>query len=401
MPHPPPPGVAHCSSIEACVLGIEGHHDFVGNCIGRGNRRLFATFLLLATATAGLFAILSYSAHWHMCRGMTRDTNSLLWNWLVVEYGVMRSEPAAFATALFAAYASMQLGSIFGMQMIFVARETSMHHIIRGRFTPSDDANMRRALQKVVNFWTTGHYLIAKDSVLASKLKSERSGAASRAEAGSVQEKKSAVPPPPPPLSLGGGEAEGVGEVDPLLSAMRRDILAGGRATSFRGADPYGHGQGHSQGAAWDVEEGAGTGGGVGETPPERSRGSRCGVVRAELDVRTDVAVEPTVDGEGRVRQSAPVHVLAGYESSRGDDDDGGEESDDDVAYARLLRETHEAQAQARSALHGGHGHDHSHDHGHGRSHGHGRCQQDSCGSAMADSRAPWERPTSSVEMNR
>ena len=56
-------GVSHCASSDACVLAIEGYHDFIGNCIGRGNRRIFALFLLLAGLTCALFTVLSWTAH--------------------------------------------------------------------------------------------------------------------------------------------------------------------------------------------------------------------------------------------------------------------------------------------------------------------------------------------------
>ena len=56
-------GVSHCASSDACVLAIEGYHDFIGNCIGRGNRRLFALFLLLAGLTCAMFTVLSWTAH--------------------------------------------------------------------------------------------------------------------------------------------------------------------------------------------------------------------------------------------------------------------------------------------------------------------------------------------------
>ena len=65
-------------------------------------------------------------------------------------------------TNWFAAYATNQLWSIFCMQMVFVARDTSMHHIIRGRVSPPDDADVRRAVRKIMHFWVTGHYRIAK-----------------------------------------------------------------------------------------------------------------------------------------------------------------------------------------------------------------------------------------------
>ena len=67
-------GVSHCASSGACVLAIEGYHDFVGNSIGRGNRRLFALFLLLAGLTCALFAVLSWSAHMHgLCPNLPND----------------------------------------------------------------------------------------------------------------------------------------------------------------------------------------------------------------------------------------------------------------------------------------------------------------------------------------
>jgi hypothetical protein len=281
---------------------------------------------------------------------------------------------------------------------------------------------MRRALQRVVNFWTMGHYLIAKDSAVALRLKGERLEAAAQAQAQAQASGSGSglpsPPPPPPPLfarndsaGVGGGVGVGLGgdESDPLLlvSAMRRDIMAGGRATSFRGPDPYGMGQGLGQGmglgqgAGRDVEEGAGLGlelglemEGEGDVEDSLSskgrwlgRGRGSGVVRCELGVQSNVAVEPTVDGQGQVRSAGAVHVLVGYEGSCGDEEDGGEESDDDVAYAQLVQETQEAQAKAARGSHG---------------HGQGRCEHESCGRGVPeDSRAPWERPTDSAEMSR
>jgi len=104
-------GVAHCASFDACVVGIEGFHDFVGTCVGRGNRRLFAAFLAVGACTCAVFVCLSLAAHWRgLCPRTPKDLerDSLLWNWLMVELCVFRREPAAFGALAAAAY----IGSI-------------------------------------------------------------------------------------------------------------------------------------------------------------------------------------------------------------------------------------------------------------------------------------------------
>jgi hypothetical protein len=93
------------------VVGIEGFHDFVGTCVGRGNRRLFAAFLAVAACTCAVFVCLSLAAHWRgLCPRTPKDLerDSLLWNWLMVELCVFRREPAAFGALAAAAY----IGSI-------------------------------------------------------------------------------------------------------------------------------------------------------------------------------------------------------------------------------------------------------------------------------------------------
>eukprot|EP01042_Synura_sphagnicola_P017255 gene17255-21806_t len=45
-----------CASCNVCVVGLDHHCPFVNNCVGRGNRRLFVWFTIVAAFGCGLMA---------------------------------------------------------------------------------------------------------------------------------------------------------------------------------------------------------------------------------------------------------------------------------------------------------------------------------------------------------
>jgi hypothetical protein len=253
--------------------------------------------------------------------------------------------------------------------MIFIARDTSMHHVMRNRFSPPEDADVRRAAQKLLKFWTTGHYVIAKDAPTPRAKKGMHNHHHHHHHHHQHGGDGHELPADPP----AGGEA------DPFLSAMQRDILAGGRATTFAHGTFYPNPPPSTQREGLgDVERGAA------EPAPVDP------VVRREPGVRPGGA---SAGGRGDGVASA---VLVGYEDAQ-EDENEGDESDDDAMYERMVSDRAAAMRGAGGCESGRCGHHHHH-HGGG---GHGGGGGGGPMAALWNPRPSWEKPTEGSEMAR
>lgn len=58
---PKPPNAHHCRSCQSCVIEMDHHCPFIGNCVGSNNHRHFLLFLLFATASG--FYVLTMSTY--------------------------------------------------------------------------------------------------------------------------------------------------------------------------------------------------------------------------------------------------------------------------------------------------------------------------------------------------
>ena len=168
------------------------------------------------------------------------------------------------------------------MQMVFVARDTSMHHIIRGRVSPPDDADVRRAVRKIVHFWMTGHYLIAKeqpaslDSAHTSRPGNNKNNNNNSSGRNSNHNHSSNSHTNNSASTSSNSSSGGNNDNAMFLLAMQQDILAGGRATSFAG---QGLGTGLAQGPGLGPRLGSGSGlgsslGGIRDIEEARGRDS-------------------------------------------------------------------------------------------------------------------------------
>lgn len=55
----------HCSDCNKCVLASDHHCSYLGNCITKGNRRLYCWFLLFACITGVLFTVTSFMVQYN------------------------------------------------------------------------------------------------------------------------------------------------------------------------------------------------------------------------------------------------------------------------------------------------------------------------------------------------
>ncbi|CAE7243327.1 PAT11 [Symbiodinium pilosum] len=54
-----PPGSHHCTICRRCVFDMDHHCPFIGNCVGRGNRRSFVVFLFWSTVSVAYVLLIT------------------------------------------------------------------------------------------------------------------------------------------------------------------------------------------------------------------------------------------------------------------------------------------------------------------------------------------------------
>ncbi|CAN6463436.1 unnamed protein product [Victoria cruziana] len=63
---PKSPRTHHCRSCKTCILDMDHHCPFIGNCVGAGNHRLFVIFLAFAVISNFYALLMSVYVGWHV-----------------------------------------------------------------------------------------------------------------------------------------------------------------------------------------------------------------------------------------------------------------------------------------------------------------------------------------------
>eukprot|EP00249_Psilotum_nudum_P020640 c27789_g1_i1 orf=734-1756(+) len=80
---PKPPGAHHCRSCKACVLEMDHHCPFVGNCIGAANQRHFILFLLYAVLSNIYVLVMSIYTGlkiWPVLASLSNGPTTMSWS---------------------------------------------------------------------------------------------------------------------------------------------------------------------------------------------------------------------------------------------------------------------------------------------------------------------------------
>lgn len=113
---------SHCHECNLCVLDVDHHASFLNNCVGRGNRRLYATLLMAGAITYTLYIISLYFFHFALCPEASHS-------FLETEICVIQRRPVATLLGIAAIGTEACLGVCLHRQLVRVARETTLYAV--------------------------------------------------------------------------------------------------------------------------------------------------------------------------------------------------------------------------------------------------------------------------------
>ena len=142
-------GAHHCSKCNACMVGLDHHCQFVNNCVGIGNRRVFVLFAAVtALSCLTATAITIYDPTPTPC-GNLLSMNG--------QYCHFVKFPMIFFSLWMNIAVSTFTGGIMISQLQLVAAETTTLEVLRGTGHPNDcqSRNLRKSLENICKFVLT------------------------------------------------------------------------------------------------------------------------------------------------------------------------------------------------------------------------------------------------------
>ena len=145
----------HCPRCDRCVLDIDHHNATVMNCIGRGNRRLFVSFVCFSSLTFAWFVIMAlYTQGNEYCK----DSNGVLFGFFSIQYCMIFENLAFFAISVMAfIMMGVNLNNML-MQCYSVAIETTTFELLNGQHDGRCRHSMKSGLNTVMQHLKTGEY---------------------------------------------------------------------------------------------------------------------------------------------------------------------------------------------------------------------------------------------------
>lgn len=110
---PKPPRAHHCRSCRMCVLDMDHHCPFIGNCVGAANHRHFVAFLISVVSSCAYVAAMALYAGFHLWPPLAYGT---------LRYSGIKMDAMSVLQQLLAAFASSALLlSTRGLVLIYLA----------------------------------------------------------------------------------------------------------------------------------------------------------------------------------------------------------------------------------------------------------------------------------------
>eukprot|EP00598_Pedospumella_elongata_P010543 CAMPEP_0185006554 /NCGR_PEP_ID=MMETSP1098-20130426/84910_1 /TAXON_ID=89044 /ORGANISM="Spumella elongata, Strain CCAP 955/1" /LENGTH=918 /DNA_ID=CAMNT_0027534737 /DNA_START=41 /DNA_END=2800 /DNA_ORIENTATION=+ len=150
----------HCACCNACVVDQDHHSLLLGNCVGKGNRRIYWLFLFAGMLFCLFyFFTAKYVQHYVTCAD---DVTLQGWGpltWLRVEYCVMTRKGSFFALSWLTAYLGTYLLVTLQIQVTSVVRETTYANVMKGRYERQPPPPRRR-MRNLLAFLYSGVYTV-------------------------------------------------------------------------------------------------------------------------------------------------------------------------------------------------------------------------------------------------
>ncbi|CAI5527153.1 unnamed protein product [Closterium sp. Naga37s-1] len=124
-PRAKPPGAHHCSSCGTCVMDMDHHCPFIGNCVGRANQRHFLLFLL-STIISCIYVALMASATLYFLLPALDVTPHMPHNPPHDLTSFVSTATKAFAAALWAARKQLAIRAFIAFYLFIVALGTGI-----------------------------------------------------------------------------------------------------------------------------------------------------------------------------------------------------------------------------------------------------------------------------------
>ncbi|CAI7775611.1 unnamed protein product [Closterium sp. NIES-53] len=124
-PRAKPPGAHHCSSCGTCVMDMDHHCPFIGNCVGRANQRHFLLFLL-STIISCIYVALMASATLYFLLPALDVTPHMPHNPPHDLTSFVSTATKAFAAALWAARKQLPIRAFIAFYLFIAALGTGI-----------------------------------------------------------------------------------------------------------------------------------------------------------------------------------------------------------------------------------------------------------------------------------
>jgi hypothetical protein len=150
----------HCSKCNLCVVDLDHHCPFVCNCVGRGNRRVFVFFTLLASLGCLLVAVTTFMAEYdHFCI----EEGKMSYSFYYVQKCMLVTHPSLLIGSWLGLNCFIWIFSIFWGQMSMIGAETTTYEVIR-KHNYGRDCMTMRSLRNIWLFLRTGVYTVSDSS---------------------------------------------------------------------------------------------------------------------------------------------------------------------------------------------------------------------------------------------
>ena len=151
----------HCSYCKACICVLDHHCNFVDNCIGRGNRRVFVLFTLSASVGTMLISVLSYrvQVEEHSPYNQAHlDKHGYIYMLLKQQNDVMSQQPLLVIMTLVSFGVSIWTFILFVQQIVLIMNETTTYAVIKGRYKKSFFHFLKDCRRSTSNLWLFFRY---------------------------------------------------------------------------------------------------------------------------------------------------------------------------------------------------------------------------------------------------